>query len=103
VPRHPELPEGIDGLKCPMREQRALHPCALRRRNWLFSGTDAGGERAAAICTQLGTAKLNGLEPEGYLRHALERIAEHPINRVDDPLPWNVALPPVTEQRLAAR
>jgi transposase len=50
----------------------------------------------------LGTAKLNGLDPEGYLRHVLDRIAEHPINRIDDLLPWTVALPSVTEQRLAA-
>jgi transposase len=82
--------------------ERALRACALGRKNWLFAGADAGGERAAAIYTLLGTAKLNGLDPEGYLRHVLERIAEHPINRIDDLLPWNVALPPVTEQRLAA-
>jgi transposase len=82
--------------------ERALRACALGRKNWLFAGADAGGERAAAIYTLLGTAKLNGLDPEGYLRHVLDRIAEHPINRIDDLLPWNVALPPVTEQRLAA-
>ena len=82
--------------------ERALRACALGRKNWLFAGADAGGERAAAIYTLLGTAKLNGLDPEGYLRHVLERIAEHPINRIDDLLPWHVALSPVTEQRLAA-
>ena len=82
--------------------ERALRACALGRKNWLFAGADAGGERAAAIYTLLGTAKLNGLDPEGYLRHVLERIAEHPINRIDDLLPWNVARVPVTEQRLAA-
>jgi transposase len=82
--------------------ERALRACALGRKNWLFAGADVGGERAAAIYTLLGTAKLNGLDPEGYLRHVLERIAEHPINRIDDLLPWNLALPPVTEQRLAA-
>jgi transposase len=82
--------------------ERALRACALGRKNWLFAGADAGGERAAAIYTLLGTAKLNGLDPEGYLRHVLERIAAHPINRIDELLPWNVALPPVTEQRLAA-
>ena len=71
--------------------ERALRACALGRKNWLFAGADSGGERAAAIYTLLGTAKLNGLDPEAYLRHVLERIAEHPINRIDELLPWNVA------------
>ena len=61
------------------------------RKNYPFAGSDAGGERAAAIYSLLGTAKLNGLDPEGYLRHVLERIAEHPINRISELLPWNVA------------
>jgi transposase len=71
--------------------ERALRACALGRKNWLFAGADAGGERAAAIYTLLGTAKLNDLDPEAYLRYVLERIGEHPINRIDELLPWNVA------------
>ncbi len=71
--------------------ERALRAVALGRKNWLFAGSDDGGARAAAIYTLLGTAKLNDLDPEGYLRYLLERIAEHPINRIEELLPWNVA------------
>lgn len=71
--------------------ERALRAVALGRKNYLFCGSDAGGERAAAIYSLIGTAKLNGLDPEAYLRYVIERIAEHPINRVEDLLPWNVA------------
>jgi transposase len=74
--------------------ERALRTVALGRKNYLFAGSDAGGERAAAIYTLLGTAKLNGLDPELYLRQVLERIADHPINRVHELLPWNLAAPP---------
>jgi hypothetical protein len=63
----------------------------LSRKNFLFAGADSGGERAAATYTLLETAKLNGLNPEAYLRYVLERIADHPINRIDELLPWNVA------------
>jgi transposase len=65
---------------------------ALGRKNWLFAGSDDGGERAAAIYTLLGTAKLNDLNPESYLRYVLERIADHPINQIEDLLPWNLAV-----------
>lgn len=71
--------------------ERALRPVALGRKNYLFAGSDAGGERAAAIYTLLGTAKLNGIDPQAYLQHVLERIADHPINRIDELLPWHVA------------
>jgi hypothetical protein len=81
--------------------ERALRGCALGRKNWLFAGADSGGERAAAIYTLLGTAQLNDLDPQAYLRHVLERLADHPINRVEELLPWNVAAE-ISSIRLAA-
>ena len=71
--------------------ERALRGVALGRGNYLFMGSDAGGDRAAAIYSLVETAKLNGLDPERYLREVLGRIADHPINRIDDLLPWNIA------------
>ena len=82
--------------------ERSLRAVAVGRKNYLFAGSDAGGERAAAFYGLLGTAKLNGMDPEGYLRTVLERIAEHPINRIDELLPWNLASDPVADLRQAA-
>ncbi len=73
--------------------ERALRGVAIGRRNYLFAGADSGGERAAAIYSLIGTAKLNGVDPEAWLRHVLTNIADHPVNRVDDFLPWNCATP----------
>jgi transposase len=67
--------------------ERALRAVALGRKDWLFAVSDDGGERAAAICTLIGTARLNELNPESSLRCILERIAEHPINRIEELLP----------------
>jgi hypothetical protein len=64
---------------------------ALGRKNYLHFGSDAGGHTAAVMYTLLGTARLNGVNPQRYLRHVLERIADHPSNRIDELLPWAVA------------
>lgn len=62
---------------------------ALGRKNYLFAGSDAGGERAAAIYSIIQTAKLNNINPEAYLRDTLTRIANgHPINRINELMPW---------------
>jgi transposase len=81
--------------------ERALRGVALGRNNYLFMGSDAGGERAATMYSLVETAKLNGIDPEAYLREVFTRIAEHPINRIEALLPWNIAAKP-EHQRLAA-
>lgn len=70
--------------------ERALRAVAIGRKNYLFAGSDAGGDRAAAMYSLIGSAKLNGLDPEAYLRDVLTRLADHPVNRVAELLPWNV-------------
>ena len=80
--------------------ERALRAVTLGRKNYLFAGSDAGGERAAILYSLIGSAKLNRLDPESYLRDVLTRIADHPIRRIEELLPWNLspnrscALPP---------
>jgi transposase len=74
--------------------ERSIRPLALGRKNYLFAGSDVGGERAAAAYTLIETAKLNGLDPEAYLRDILGRIADHHINRIAELLPWNVVEKP---------
>ncbi|HAH64508.1 MAG TPA: IS66 family transposase [Rhizobiales bacterium] len=81
--------------------ERSIRPLVLGRRNYLFAGSDSGGERAANIYSLIGTALLNGRDPYLYLRHVLERIAEHPSNRVDQLLPWHVVLEEPAERQRA--
>ncbi len=71
--------------------ERAIRALVLGRRNYLFAGSDAGGETAARLYSLVGTCRLNGIDPHAYLRHVLECIATHPINRIHELLPWRVA------------
>lgn len=82
--------------------ERALRVVALGRKNYLFAGSDRGGERAAAIYSLVGTAKLNGVDPETYLRDVLSRIADHPVNRIEELLPWNLTADQLAEPTHAA-
>ena len=67
-----------------------IRPVALGRKNHLFAGSDGGADRWAAVASLLATAKLNGVEPYAYLKDALDRMTRgHPINRIDELLPWN--------------
>ena len=66
-----------------------MRPIAIGRRNWTFAGSNAGGERAAAIYSLIETTKLHGLDLQAYLRHVLEHIADYQVNVVSDVLPWN--------------
>ena len=68
--------------------ERAMRPPVLGRKNYLFCGSDAGGQRAACIYTIVESAKMNGLNPQAYLADVLARIADHPINKIDALLPW---------------
>ncbi len=62
---------GIDNLPA----EQALRGVVFGRHNYLFAGADSGGERAAAMCSLIGSARMNGIDPKAYLRHVIERIA----------------------------
>jgi transposase len=82
--------------------ERALRAVAIGRKNYLFMGADCGGQRAASLYSLIGTAKLSGLDPAFCLRTVLARIAEHPINRIQELLPWNIAASLQTDSTQAA-
>ena len=68
---------------------------ALGRKAWLFAGSDRGGERAAVVYSLIATAKLNDVDPQAWLADVLARIADHPIRRLDELLPWRRSHPAV--------
>lgn len=80
--------------------ERAIKPIVIGRKNFLFAGSDAGGETLASAMTIIETAKFNGLDPQAYLADIFGRIHDHKINRIDELLPWNWK--PVGNQAAAA-
>lgn len=68
--------------------ENALRGVALGRRNWMFVGSIKGGHASALFYSLVETCKLNGVEPEAWLTDVIERIGSHPINRIDELLPW---------------
>ena len=77
---------------CNNAAERAIRPLAIGRKNWTFAGSDSGGVRAATMYTLIETAKLNGIDPEAYLRSLIVRIDHHPAKRIDELMPWNIKL-----------
>ena len=71
--------------------ERGMRPIGVGRRNWLFAGSDTGGETLARAMTIIETAKMNDLDPQAYLADVLDRIHDHKINRLTELLPWNWA------------
>ena len=70
--------------------ERALRSIAVGRRNWLFAGSRAGGERAASIFTVIQTCKANGVDPHAYIADVIARVADDwPASRWDELMPWN--------------
>ena len=81
------LDEGILEISNNLVEN-ALRGVALGRRNWMFVGSVKGGEASALFYSLAGTCRLNGVEPEAWFTDVIERIGDHPINRIDELLPW---------------
>ena len=69
--------------------ERALRGVALGRKSWLFAGSERGGQRAAAIYTLIGTAKLNNIDPQAWLADVIARISDTPVSKLPDLLPWH--------------
>lgn len=69
--------------------ERAVRGIAVGRKNWNFAGSDAGGQRAAAVYTLIETCKMNDVDPQAWLADVLARLPDHPAKRIDELLPWH--------------
>ena len=67
--------------------ENCIRPIAIGKKNWLLAGSERAGQRAAAIQTLLGTAKLNGINPADWLKDTLEKLPVLPNRRIDELLP----------------
>ena len=73
--------------------ERSLRSVALGRKSWLFAGSERGGQRAAAMYTLIGTAKLNDIDPQAWLADVIARISDMPVSRLQELPPWHWATP----------
>jgi hypothetical protein len=67
--------------------ENSIRPVALGRKNYLFAGSHEAAQRSAMLYSLLGTCKMHGVEPYTWLRNTLEKIADHPINKISELLP----------------
>lgn len=77
--------------------ERSLRSVALGRKSWLFAGSERGGQRAAVMYSLIGSAKLNGIDPQAWLADVIARISDMPVSQLPELLPWhwNLATPQV--------
>lgn len=88
--RWPALVRYADSGELPIDNnpiENAIRPIAIGKKNWLFAGSERAGKRAAAIQSLLGTAKLNGIEPNAWLKDTMEKLPVWPNRRIDELLP----------------
>ena len=80
-----------DGRVCLSNKsaERSLRGAALGRKSWLFAGSERGGQRAAFMCSLIGTAKLNGTDPQAWLADVIAQISDLPVSRLPELLPWH--------------
>jgi hypothetical protein len=68
--------------------ERALRGAALGRKNWTFAGSQRGADRAAVMLTVITTCRLNDVDPKAWLADVFARIADLPVSRLHELLPW---------------
>lgn len=67
--------------------ENSIRPVALGRKNYLFAGSHEAAKRSGMLYSLLGTCKMHGIEPYGWLKEVLNEIADHPVSKVHDLLP----------------
>jgi hypothetical protein len=84
-----KIPIVLDGLRGEDSiAERAVRPVTLGRKNYLFMGSEVGGKSAAIAYTLIETSKMNKVNPDAWLAWVLERIQDHPANRMNDLMLW---------------